>query len=74
MLHGLNDILSDIVGKTTNEDVLNNIFFGVLCWEIIFLKAQLLWRAGGGHAGIEACLAISRMGGHATLVTIDPNQ
>ena len=26
MLHGLNDILSDIVGKTTNEDVLNNIF------------------------------------------------
>jgi tRNA uridine 5-carboxymethylaminomethyl modification enzyme len=28
--------------------------------------------AGGGHAGIEACLAISRMGGHATLVTIDP--
>jgi tRNA modification GTPase len=26
MLHGLNDILSDIIGKTTNEDVLNNIF------------------------------------------------
>ncbi len=29
--------------------------------------------AGGGHAGIEACLAIARMGGHVTLVTIDPH-
>ena len=26
MLHGLNDILTDIIGKTSNEDVLNNIF------------------------------------------------
>ena len=26
MLHGLSDVLSDIVGKTTNEEVLNNIF------------------------------------------------
>jgi tRNA uridine 5-carboxymethylaminomethyl modification enzyme len=28
--------------------------------------------AGGGHAGIEAALAISRMGFKATIITIDP--
>ena len=28
--------------------------------------------AGGGHAGIEAALAISRMGGIATIITLDP--
>tara|TARA_B110000438_G_scaffold129195_1_gene125525 strand:+ start:5964 stop:7784 length:1821 start_codon:yes stop_codon:yes gene_type:complete len=28
--------------------------------------------AGGGHAGIEAALAISRMGGKVTIITLDP--
>ena len=27
--------------------------------------------AGGGHAGIEAALAVSRMGGSGTLITMD---
>tara|TARA_S200000501_G_scaffold378967_1_gene445528 strand:- start:190 stop:2001 length:1812 start_codon:yes stop_codon:yes gene_type:complete len=41
-----------------------------LCWKIILSK-KLVVIAGGGHAGIEAALAVSRMGGKAMLVTID---
>ena len=29
--------------------------------------------AGGGHAGIEAALAIARMGGYSLIITIDPS-
>jgi len=35
-------------------------------------KANPIVIAGGGHAGIEAALAISRMGGKAIIVTLDP--
>jgi len=35
-------------------------------------KANPIVIAGGGHAGIEAALAISRMGGKALIVTLDP--
>tara|TARA_B100001029_G_scaffold179832_1_gene191435 strand:+ start:5876 stop:7672 length:1797 start_codon:yes stop_codon:yes gene_type:complete len=35
------------------------------------MSKHLIIIAGGGHAGIEAALAISRMGGAAMLVTID---
>ncbi|MAJ45088.1 MAG: tRNA uridine-5-carboxymethylaminomethyl(34) synthesis enzyme MnmG [Candidatus Marinimicrobia bacterium] len=35
------------------------------------LSKKLVVIAGGGHAGIEAALAVSRMGGKAMLVTID---
>ncbi len=41
-----------------------------MCWKIILSK-KLVVIAGGGHAGIEAALAVSRMGGKAMLVTID---
>ena len=38
----------------------------------MMLKANPIIIAGGGHAGIEAALAISRMGEKATIITLDP--
>ncbi len=36
------------------------------------MKDENIIIAGGGHAGIEAALAISRMGFKATIITLDP--
>ena len=38
----------------------------------MMIKANPIIIAGGGHAGIEAALAISRMGEKATIITLDP--
>ena len=36
------------------------------------MRANPIIIAGGGHAGIEAALAISRMGCKALIITLDP--
>lgn len=38
----------------------------------MMFKTNPIIIAGGGHAGIEAALAISRMGGKVTIITLDP--
>ena len=37
------------------------------------MKNRSVVIVGGGHAGVEAALAISRMGGYCYLITMDIN-
>ena len=65
ILYGAMEEYNTLIRPVEKNEILKRFL------EVFALGNKKIIIAGGGHAGIEAALAISRMGGSCTIVTMD---